>query len=676
MEHPVASAHPQLAGLWARSGHVRRTVCGLSSALFSSCAIAVVVGISAQQLPPPTFRTGVDAVVVDVSVLDKDRRPVRDLTAADFTIIEDGKPQTIATFSAVDLPDVAATGSVGRPETAWLSDVPADVTTNSLAVDGRVIVLVLDDLSPMAPGEAVRAKGLATLAIDKLSPSDLTAVVFTAGREASQNVTTDHARLTSAVRRYVPRMRRDFDRFEESSGPIYLSVTATIRNLVQGLAGLGPRRIAVLWISAGIPIALEGGPSRSAFADQLKDEWAELLAAAGRANVSIYGLDPGGLRGQALDLQIGPTTWNIGGSELAPGGTREEGLINRRFLQDVAANTGGFAVTGSNDPGPGIAQVFAETGSYYLLGYQSSNPPGKKVHKLDVRVNRADLTVHSRTRYSTDVAVASKASVSAHPLLTGALRGLLPVRDVGLRAAAAPFMVPGGAQPNVAVVLGVDQTTPTRQKATLDDVDVVISAYRADGKPAGSVTSHVKVGLPAGAEKVQYEVLTRIEVGPGHYDLRIAAATTFGAKTGSVTCEVDVPNFAKDRLSLSGVVLSAEPGGMVAPRDALRSILPVVPTSRRSFSPSETVTALVRVYQGGKDATVTAALSAAIIDALGEAVFESHETLGPSRFGRDRSTEYRLVLPLSRLAPGPHLLTLDATLGKEVARRAVRFDVR
>jgi hypothetical protein len=85
---------------------------------------------------------------------------------------------------------------------------------------------------------------------------------------------------------------------------------------------------------------------------------------------------------------------------------------------------------------------------------------------------------------------------------------------------------------------------------------------------------------------------------------------------------------------------------------------------------------LVRVYQGGKDATVTAALSAAIIDALGEAVFESHETLGSSRFSRDRSTEYRLVLPLSRLAPGPHLLTLDATLGKEVARRAVRFDVR
>ena len=78
-----------------------------------ACWLAVLVCAPAgsQQLPPvqpPTFRTGVDAVQLDVSVLDKERRPVRGLTAADFTVLEDGKPRQIVGFSAVELPPLPA----------------------------------------------------------------------------------------------------------------------------------------------------------------------------------------------------------------------------------------------------------------------------------------------------------------------------------------------------------------------------------------------------------------------------------------------------------------------------------------------------------------------------------------------------------------------------------------
>ena len=47
----------------------------------------------------PTFRTGVDVVELDVTVRDKDRRPVQELTAADFTVLERGKPQPIVAFT-------------------------------------------------------------------------------------------------------------------------------------------------------------------------------------------------------------------------------------------------------------------------------------------------------------------------------------------------------------------------------------------------------------------------------------------------------------------------------------------------------------------------------------------------------------------------------------------------
>ncbi len=62
-----------------------------------ACWFAVLVSVPAgQQLHPrcsPPSVQGVDAVQLDVSVLDKERRPVRGLTAADFTVLEDGKPR-------------------------------------------------------------------------------------------------------------------------------------------------------------------------------------------------------------------------------------------------------------------------------------------------------------------------------------------------------------------------------------------------------------------------------------------------------------------------------------------------------------------------------------------------------------------------------------------------------
>src|ERR1700724_2586272 len=52
---------------------------------------------------PPVFRTGINFVRVDVIISDKAGNPVADLTAADFDVNEDGKPQKIETFKLVKL---------------------------------------------------------------------------------------------------------------------------------------------------------------------------------------------------------------------------------------------------------------------------------------------------------------------------------------------------------------------------------------------------------------------------------------------------------------------------------------------------------------------------------------------------------------------------------------------
>ena len=107
---------------------LRRFLPVVAGALIAGAALdAAPSHVQGQQ--PPRFRGGVDLIQIDVAVLDSRRRPVANLTAADFTILEDGKPQPIAAFEELSAPD--PDGSL----VPWMREVAPDVRTNS--ADGR-----------------------------------------------------------------------------------------------------------------------------------------------------------------------------------------------------------------------------------------------------------------------------------------------------------------------------------------------------------------------------------------------------------------------------------------------------------------------------------------------------------------------------------------------------------
>ena len=169
-----------------------RTSCETAVGVLACWAVFSIAVPGAQQAPqtPPTFRTGVDVVQLDVSVLDENRGAVRGLTAADFTILENGRPRPIVAFSSVDLPPAE---SVAQSDP---SVVPSDVTTNLLP-EGWLLVIHFDHT--IQPGaEAVLARTIGAAAVDALGPGDLGAVVFSV-RGKSQNLTSDKGRLHSAV---------------------------------------------------------------------------------------------------------------------------------------------------------------------------------------------------------------------------------------------------------------------------------------------------------------------------------------------------------------------------------------------------------------------------------------------------------------------------------------------
>ena len=87
-----------------------------------AAAICLVAPASTQQ---PTFKVSVNVVDVDVTVKDAQGNFITGLTADDFEVFEDGKPQTIQTFSYIELP-------AQRPDHFRFAGIPipADVRTN------------------------------------------------------------------------------------------------------------------------------------------------------------------------------------------------------------------------------------------------------------------------------------------------------------------------------------------------------------------------------------------------------------------------------------------------------------------------------------------------------------------------------------------------------------------
>ena len=84
-----------------------------------SAAVALLLVLANGQAQPPRFRTGVDVVELDVTILDRDRRPVRGLTAAHFMILE--AAAGACRVEEIDLPEPDSTAA------AWMRDVAPDV---------------------------------------------------------------------------------------------------------------------------------------------------------------------------------------------------------------------------------------------------------------------------------------------------------------------------------------------------------------------------------------------------------------------------------------------------------------------------------------------------------------------------------------------------------------------
>ena len=666
----------------------------------------------------PVFKSKVDLVQLDVSVLDKNRRPVRGLTKADFTVLEDGKPQDVAIFDPIDMPDPEP------PPVAWMRDVTPDVTTNDAKVT-RLWVIVLDD--GMTPTDlfAIKAsKEIVHTIVDKMSPNDLATIVFTADSRKAQDFTNDRTKLLATLEGFNP---GHATWAKAAGGPAQLGphdpdwqfqtgALLTLRNAMETLIAIPNTRKALIWISPGVPMDFIVAPAKAPLPRGLSDELVaplmnqrqnmdivkDVFDLSHQANVPIYPIQPCGL---------------VSAAPMPEDSTKcAKTAFALDFLQTVSSNTNGHAIINTNEFVPGIDSIFQENGSYYQIGYYPTNAVSDgKIRLLNVKVNRPDVEVRTKSSYVAPKPGAGPPT-STNGRLARAVAAPLPIAELPMRAAVAPFAIPGkGHLAAVTIALGVKQPVPESAATGRVTVstDLQVTAFTTEGDNKGTQRSVAKVVLRPGATgDADYEALSRIDLPPGRYRLRLAAYHELAGKTGTVMADVMVPDFSRDIASMSGVVVGATPGRPSAPRDLFKDVLPFVPTAQRAFTATDQVTALFDLYQLAGRGVLPADIAITITDEHDAAVINESQKIPPDRFmGADssssqpsnpggtvggtksipnlatqqpradpgssaiRAAEFQYKLPLNRLPAGRYLLTFKATIGAAVLRRDVMFQV-
>ena len=672
----------------------------------------------------PQFRSAVDLVHLDVSVLDRNRDPVRGLTRADFTILEDGQPRNVDNFVAVEVPPPPPP----PPANSWTRTVPSDLQTNDIAraPEGRLVVLLLDDV--MIPSDAAMiaaTKRIGQLAIDRMSRGDRMAVVFTAASGGAQTFTGDRARLTRAIDSFRPghathmlgwdAATKNLEKPEPNNWEAGVDTDAgyragsirTLEEVARSLAAAPERRKILIFVSTGVFADADSasgvvmaGPGLSMMSRDANSSLVKRMPALYRlmreTNVTMYTVDPAGLgvmeqylvrTAQSLPGLMHATAVHGPGEDWfnLPSPPRPADLARRvaavslDFLKTAAANTGGFAITDTNDFEAGVRRLFAENASYYIIGF--SVPPGRKpgsLHRLEVKVKRPDVQVRTRSGYEVPEPAAPApasttpaAGAETAPPPTPLLAAPIPMGALPMRLVLTPLLSGTGDKRDVAVMLWMDGIPGT----TGQSFDVELRAFTMEGSAKLSErrtgqTSESSTGSST------FELLARVALPPGRYEIRVAARLTPANLAGSVFGDLVVPDSPKNGLALAGVFLDAVPAGRAGPLDAFKGLLPWAPTSRREFLRGTAAKTLVRVYQRGTAPLVPVSLVVSIQDKNGVAIYNYPHRLAAARFDAAlRRADFDFEIPFHALDSGEHLLTFDARAGDSRATQHLRFSI-
>ena len=403
----------------------RRVIPPLLSRLAAATLACLAVADLPAQQRRPTFTSGVEVVLIDVSVVDRTGRPLDDLAPADFTVTVDGKPRTVASAQFLKYDLATTTESVNRA-------VPpaAPAVTPPSPPPPRLVIVAIDEDS-LEAGEGLVVKQAAEKFFDRFASNDRLGVVTIPRLHAQVTLSTRREDVKKSLAAVIPGINRDIQEFniglaeafdvERGYGDVLQAIIArecgrsavhdcseqvkmqvremqlaahnraqrsfdALAGLADGMAAVpGPK--TVLLISGGMP-----RPDQNS---ALAFDRVESAFSAAQATLYTLFLERT-IYGQVKD-RPSPTAF-------------EDAMLEREGVENVTSASNGTLMLAVGSLDQYFDRVVTELSGSYLLGIEvAPSDRDGKTHQVDLKVSRRDVEVRARKRYVIEPPVAPKA---------------------------------------------------------------------------------------------------------------------------------------------------------------------------------------------------------------------------------------------------------------------------
>ena len=656
------------------------------------------------------FSDTVQLVVVDVFAKDRNGNPIPDLKASDFTITEDGKPQTINLCQYQELksdpvkepvaealtPRPTAAVAEAKAAEAPKPDVKA-VTNNQIASakpgevkykDRRLMALFFD-MTSMPIQDQIRAQDAAVKFIKtQITPSDLVAIMtFSSDVKVLEDFTDDRDQLIKDVKKLTIGEGQGFDVTDTSdaasdTGAAFsaddteFNIFNTDRQLsaletAARMLGVLPEKKALVYFNSGMTRDSNGSNQAQITAT---------VNAAIKANVSFYPIDA---RGLVASAPLGDATKGTSSSGSMNGSSARASQSNFQGQQEsltmLAADTGGKALLDNTDLSAGIVQAQKDISSYYILGYNSGNMNlDGHYRKIDLKIKK-DLAakLDYRHGYFASKTFGKSDSTDRERQLSEALMLGDPITDIEVRAEIDYFRLARDRYfvPVEVKIPGSDLEMAKHGNAERTRLDFigVVKDSKGEVTGGGNVRDYVELDLKGdkAAEITKHPVAydTGFTLKPGSYSLKFLVRENETGKIGTYEQKFVIPDLTTDQPSLptSSVILSNQrqplnealysaekDQKLLGANPLVQDKQKLIPSVTRVFKKSQDLYVYVETYE--PLATTTEPVVASVSFYRGKIkAFETEMLV--VKDGLDAKTKalpVRFSVPLSTLKPGQY----------------------